>query len=99
MKTNSETKTKLDPIDLKVSSSQKVLLEKAANLKGLTVSAYLLSHGLEAAQADLIAYNKLVLSDRDRNLFLELLENPPQPNQAMIKAMEKFQQKYAGDNL
>jgi uncharacterized protein (DUF1778 family) len=94
MKTTSEPKTKLARIDLKINSSQKYLLEKAADLKGLSVSDYLLFHGLEADQADLIAYEKLVLSDRDRDVFLELLENPPQPNQALIKAMEKYQQEY-----
>jgi uncharacterized protein (DUF1778 family) len=98
MKTTSETKSKVNRIDLRVSSSQKALLEKAAAIKGLSLSAYLLSHGLEAAQADITAYQKLVLSDRDRDLFLALLENPPQPNQKLTQAMQKFQQQYEVDS-
>lgn len=94
MKTTSETESKVNRIDLRVNSSQKALLEKAAAIKGLSLSAYLLSNALEAAQADITAYNKLVLSDRDRDLFLALIENPPQPNPALTKAMQEFQQKY-----
>ena len=29
------------------------------------------------------------LSDRDRDLFLALLDNPPPPNDALLKAMER----------
>ena len=29
------------------------------------------------------------LSDRDRDLFLSLLENPPPPNEALVKAMKR----------
>lgn len=97
MKTTSETESKLNRIDLRVNSSQKALLEKAAALKGISLSAYLLSNALEAAQSDITAYQKLVLSDRDRDLFLALFENPPKPNQALTKAMQTFQQKYEVD--
>jgi len=97
MGTTSETNNKVNRIDLRVTSSQKDLLEKAAALKGLSLSAYLLSHGLEAAMADLTDYQTLVLSDRDRDLFLALLEDPPPPNPALTKAMQKFQQNYEVD--
>jgi uncharacterized protein (DUF1778 family) len=94
MSTYSKSKTKIDRIDLRVSSDQKELLEKAASLKGLSLSAYLLSHGLEAAKIELEAHQKLVLSDRDRDLFLSLIVNPPKPNQDLKNAMRNFQQKY-----
>jgi uncharacterized protein (DUF1778 family) len=63
MNKTAQTKTKINRIDLRFSLSQKALLEKAAALKGQTLSSYLLSHGLEAAQADILAAQRLVLSD------------------------------------
>ncbi|MEM9275672.1 MAG: DUF1778 domain-containing protein [Cyanobacteria bacterium P01_F01_bin.143] len=32
----------------------------------------------------------LVLSDRDRDLFLSIIANPPKPKQDLIKAMRDF---------
>jgi uncharacterized protein (DUF1778 family) len=81
-------------IDLRVSQAQKALLERASELKGMSLSAYLLSQGLAAAQADIEKHQKLVLSDIDRDLFLQLLANPPQPEKALSDAMREFQEKY-----
>ena len=44
-------------------------------------------------------HHKLVLSDRDRDLFLQLLVNPPQPNQALKKAMKQFELEYETDKV
>ena len=47
---------------------------------------------LEIAKLDIAEHQKLVLSDRDRDLFLSLIANPPQPNQKLVEAMREFQQ-------
>ena len=86
-------------IDLRVTQEQKDLLERAAHLKGMSLSSYLLTNSLEAAQTDLEVHQKLVLSDRDRDLFLQLLVNPPQPNQALKKAMKQFELEYETEEV
>jgi uncharacterized protein (DUF1778 family) len=88
------TASKTNRIDLRVSKEQKDLLETAASLKGISLSAYLLANCLEIAQEDIAKYQKLVLSDRDRDLFLSLIANPPQPQQDLVEAMQVFQQEY-----
>jgi uncharacterized protein (DUF1778 family) len=88
------TPTKVSRIDLRVSLDQKELLERAATLKGLSLSAYLLSRSLEAAQTDIAATEHLVLSDVDRDLFLQLILDPPPPEPALVDAMAEFQAKY-----
>jgi uncharacterized protein (DUF1778 family) len=90
--TSSNSKEKR--IDLRVSQAQKALLERASELKGMSLSAYLLSQGLATAQADIEKHQKLVLSDTDRDLFLQLLANPPQPEKALSDAMREFQEEY-----
>lgn len=81
-------------IDLRVSQAQKTLLQTASELKGMSLSTYLLDRGLTAAQEDIEKHQKLVLSDSDRDLFLQLLANPPQPEKALRSAMKQFQAEY-----
>ena len=33
------------------------------------------------------------LSDRDRDLFLSLLDNPPEPKPALVKAMKRYKER------
>lgn len=42
---------------------------------------------------------RLPLSDRDRDLLLSLLENPPEPNEALKKAIAKFKTRENGVSL
>lgn len=65
----------------------------------MSLSADLLSHGLSVAQADLEAHQKLILSDRDRDLFLELIASPHEPSPALKKGMRKFQEEYETDEM
>jgi len=60
------TKSKDSRLDLRVTLEQKELLERAAAIKGVSLSAYTLSHLLLAARQDIDSYEKLVLSNRDR---------------------------------
>ena len=88
------TTSKTNRIDLRVNNEQKDLLETAASIKGISLSAYLLANCLEIAKADIAKHQKLILSDRDRDLFLSLIANPPQPKPDLVEAMQEFQQEY-----
>ena len=88
------TKVKETRVELRVTQEQKSLLEKAASLKGLSLSAYMLSHTLAVAREDIAAHEKLVLSERDWELFVSMVENPPEPSSALTEAIKKFREKY-----
>lgn len=92
MSANSNTKERR--IDLRLNQEQKKTLEKAAALMGLSVSSYVLSHSLNAARKDIASHETLILSERDSELFLSLLENPPEPNEALKSAMREYQDEY-----
>jgi uncharacterized protein (DUF1778 family) len=81
-------------IDLRVTQAQKELLEKAASIRGVSLSAYTILHLLPLAQQEVAAQEKLVLSDRDRDLFLSKIENPPELNGNLKSAIEKYLDKY-----
>lgn len=46
---------------------------------------------------DIETNHNCILSDRDRDLFLSLIENPPEPNQALKLAMARFKNEYKGE--
>lgn len=88
------TLTKNETLQLRVSSEQKELIERAAALTGLTISSYMLSRTLPAAEQDVVQHERIVLSDRDWLLFLNAVESSPAPNAALKKANLSFRKKY-----
>ena len=84
------TEMKNERIEMRVRPEHRKLLENAADVAGLSVNAFMLSHALEAAKRELESFSKLKLSDRDRDLFLSVLENPPPPSEKLQSAFKKF---------
>ena len=81
-------------IDLRVTAKQKALLEKAASMQGVSLSAYTLLHLLPQAQKDVEDREKLVLTDRDRDLFLSAMVNPPKLQGKLKSAIAEYRNKY-----
>ena len=75
-------------VDFRVSDVQKSLLERAAEIKHLSLSSYILSSLIKQAEQDIAENEMLILSNRDRDLVMSVLENPPEPNEA-LKGMFK----------
>ena len=75
-------------VDFRVSDVQKSLLERAAEIKHLSLSSYILSSSIKQAELDIAENEMLILSNRDRDLVMSVLENPLEPNEA-LKGMFK----------
>ena len=75
-------------VDFRVSDVQKSLLERAAEIKHLSLSSYILSSSIKQAELDIAENEMLILSNKDRDLVMSALENPPEPNEA-LKGMFK----------
>lgn len=74
-------------INLRTSPEAKALIERAAAIMGSTVSSFMLQNAYEAALRLVAQQDVITLSDRDRDVFLNALENPPEPTQALIELM------------
>jgi uncharacterized protein (DUF1778 family) len=70
-------------IELRAKPEVKAVLERAAQLRHTTISAYLLDSGLQKAKDDLRDSETMTLSEQDRDLFFSLLSSPPEPNDAL----------------
>ena len=70
-------------IDFRANANQKTILERAAEIKHVSLSSYVLTSSLKQAQIDLAENEMLILSNKDRDIIMKLLNNPPEPNEAL----------------
>ncbi len=85
--TSASSHTESARINLRTSPQAKALIERAAAIMGSTVSGFMLQNAYEAALRLVAQQDVITLSDRDRDTFLNALENPPEPTQALIDLM------------
>lgn len=79
-----------DRIDTRLTSAQKELLEHAAALQGRTVTAFILASAEEAARKAIREHETLRLSERDREVFIDALLNPPKPSEHLRAAAATY---------
>jgi uncharacterized protein (DUF1778 family) len=71
---------------------QKERIERAANLKGLSLSDFMVQHADEAAIKTIEAHNAWVLSERDMEFLVQILLNPPEPSAKMKAAAKRYKE-------
>ena len=79
-------------MNLRLRSEQKATLMRAAALRHTDLTEFVLQPALREARAVIEESERIVLSERDSLLVLNLLENPPAPNaklRAAIAVMPK----------
>ena len=81
---------KEDRMEFRTSHQERMQFEMAATYLGVNLSAFLRMAALEKAAEVVKENNVLVLSDRDRDLFLEALEKPAKPNKNLKKAFLEY---------
>ena len=77
--------TKNSRIDIRLDPKDKEILEHAASLKRISLSSYILSSAIENAKMDIEKEETILLSNKQRDMVLSLLDNPPEPNEALRK--------------
>jgi uncharacterized protein (DUF1778 family) len=84
-------KTKEERIELRVTSQDKRLFEKAAHRQGLSLNSYVVARTLHAAHEDAAPYKTYVPKPKNYDLFLRLLETPSEPNAKLKSAARRYQ--------
>src|SRR5580704_6483331 len=69
-------------LEARITREQKRLIERAAQLRGTSVTDFIVSELQEAAAATIRDSETLRLRDDAREAFLKALLNPPEPNSA-----------------
>lgn len=73
-------------MSLRIQPEEKKLLLRAAALKNTDLTDFIRQHSLDAARAIIRDEERVRLSERDSLRILELLENPPAPNEKLLAA-------------
>ncbi|HRW98669.1 MAG: DUF1778 domain-containing protein [Gammaproteobacteria bacterium] len=73
-------------LSLRVPSADKALLMRAAALQNTDLTDFVIRSGVQAAREVIEQAEHLQLSARDSLRMLELLENPPPPNEKLLAA-------------
>ena len=69
----------------------------AANLSGATLNQFVVQSALEKASAVLEQERALNLTLRDAEILFEAIENPPSPNDQLIKAAQAYKKNFANE--
>jgi len=72
---------------------QKKRIEQAASIRGQSISDFIVQNADEAAIRTIEAHSCWVLEDRDRDVFIEALLNPPPPSERMKAAVQRYRQR------
>ena len=85
------TRTKLARLGARIQPTEKALLQHAADLRGQTLTQFLLTSAREAAEDVIRRHEVVVLSAEDSRMLAEALLNPPPPNDHMRASFADYQ--------
>lgn len=77
-------------LQIRLDARAKRLLQKAAQYSRKSVSQFVLAQSLEAAERIVGEQENVSLSERDWELFLDALDNPPAPNDRLKRAARRY---------
>lgn len=76
-------------LDLRLSPQDKMLLEQAASLRGMRLSAFVRAAALREAR-DVLAAEAVMLSPAESQAFLRALNRPLETNEKLTKALSRL---------
>ncbi len=77
-------------IHFRLPQEAKEVIERAALASGLTMTDFAISSLLQSAHEALERLAQRQLSDRDRDLFLKILDEDVEPNEALKQAAHRY---------
>jgi uncharacterized protein (DUF1778 family) len=81
-----------DRLEARITGDQKRFFQRAAQVRGLTLTDFVIS-SLHAAAADAVReHDTIVLGTAARAAFIDLVANPPVPNEALRRAVARHRQ-------
>jgi uncharacterized protein (DUF1778 family) len=84
-------KIKNERINLRLNSSAKSILERAAGLEGKTVSNFILNCAIEKAEQTVRKHEAITLNAKNSKAFLEALSTPAGFNKNLSDALKEHE--------
>jgi len=77
-------------LEARVNAAQKLLMERAAALRGQTLTQFVLDSAVRSAEETIEQNDIITLSARDSLIFAEALLAPAQPNRHLQEALADY---------
>jgi uncharacterized protein (DUF1778 family) len=84
--TLAQTNSKSTRLGFRVDAQTKRLVERAAALERRTITDFCLTALSHATRETIARHESLVLSERDRAIFFDVVVHPPRPNRRLRQA-------------
>ena len=81
---------KEERLEARITPAQKRLIERAAALRGTSVTEFVVASAQEAATSTIKDFEVLQLRDEAREVFIQAVLNPPAPTDAARHAAERY---------
>lgn len=89
-----EKTEKAERMHCRVTPQNKAILQKAAALMGQDLTSFITDATVNRALEVIEKHERLSLSNRDRDLFFAVLENPPEPSARLKAAAARYKSKH-----
>lgn len=90
------TIAKAERLEARIAPAQKEILQRAAELEGRSLTDFVVSAAQATAKRIIHEHEVLLLTARDRELFVKALSDPPAPNETLRKAARRYKRKHGG---
>jgi uncharacterized protein (DUF1778 family) len=84
---------KLERLEARLTREQKRTIERAARIRGTSITDFVLSSVQRAAADTIESFERLRLRDRARDVFVNALLNPPAPDRAARAAAQRYKER------
>ena len=71
------------------SEEEKILISRAASMRGLNISAFVKSQAIQGAKEIIRSDNTMYLSEEAWDTLMDLMESPPEPNSELKNLRKK----------
>jgi len=85
-----------DRMHLRLDAKTKRKLERAAAYEETSVSDFVLTNAVAAAERVIDSHEKIALSARDWDVFYDALIDPPEPNEKLREAARRYRERVGG---
>ncbi len=87
------SQNKRERINLRLKSSAKVLIERAAGFEGKTVSHFIVTSALDRAEKTVQTHEIMTLNRKNSTSFFDALSAPVRFNNGLVRAFEEHDQR------
>ena len=83
-------KPDFERLEARISNEKKSFLKHAADLVGRTLTDFVVNSAYEAASRVIKEHEQIQLSVKDRDIFINALQNAPAPSNALLTAAKRY---------